>query len=117
MRDHKFKHPVDLTKDLLLPPLFSVTTGEWGDKNNIPNDKEVIINGVCVMNQSSDYKSNDDEDVNMEKSNEDKDDNLTIAESNDEDEIKKSFIKKPNPIDSSDDVQVKKEVDEGWNEF
>ena len=94
-----------------------MTTGEWSDinKTNIPNDKEVIINGVCVMNQSSDFKSNDgDADENMDQSNEDNDDKLTISESNDEDEIKKSFIKKPNmdKVDSSDDVKVKKEVDE-----
>lgn len=95
-----------------------MTTGEWGDnKKNIPNDKEVIINGVCVMNPSTDYKSNDEDDVNMEKSADDKDDKLTIAESNDEDEIKKSFIKKPNPIEASDDVKVKKELEEGWNEY
>lgn len=96
-----------------------MTTGEWrDDKKNIPNDKEVIINGVCVMNQSSDFKSNDDgEDGNMDQSNDDDHDvsKLTISESNDEDEIKKSFIKKPNmdkSVDSSDDVKVKKEVDE-----
>ncbi|KAG5673046.1 hypothetical protein PVAND_003123 [Polypedilum vanderplanki] len=102
-------------------PLITMTTGEWRDeKKNIPgDDKEVIINGVCVMNQSSDYKSNDGDDANMDQSNEEGEDKLTIAEGeNDEDEsIKKSFIKKPNPIEksmneSADDVTVKREVDD-----
>lgn len=100
---------------------FIVTTGEWGDdKKNIPGgDKEVIINGVCVMNQSSDFKSNDgDEDGNADQSNDDGD-KLTIAEGNDEDDIKKSFIKKPNSeksVDGDDDVMmVKKEVDTETN--
>jgi hypothetical protein len=92
-----------------------VTTGEWGDekKNNIPNDKEeVIINGVCVMNQS-DYKSNDEDEGHADQSLEDGDDKLTIAEENDEDDdIKKSFIKKPSGLEKDDDVTVKKEVDE-----
>lgn len=73
------------------------------------------------MNQSSDFKSDDgdDDDVNMEQSNDDGEEpeaRLTIAEGHDEDEIKKSFIKKPSvekaSVDSSDDVRVKKEVDE-----
>lgn len=88
--------------------------GDWREeakKNNV-DDKEVIINGVCVMNQASDLRSDDGEDVNMDQSNEDGDEN--VAERNDEDEIKKSFIKKPSveATDSSDDVKVKKEVDE-----
>jgi hypothetical protein len=104
--------------------VIKVTTGEWRDeKKNIPtNDKEVIINGVCVMNQSSDFKSaNDDgdEENSVNQSNDDGDDKLTIADGNeDADEIKKSFIKKPNKsIDNNDDndddgVKVKKEVEE-----
>jgi hypothetical protein len=91
-----------------------VNPGDWREdakKNNV-DDKEVIINGVCVMNQASDLRSDDGEDVNMDQSNEDGDEN--VAEGNDEDEIKKSFIKKPNVeiTDSTDDVKVKKEVDE-----
>lgn len=97
-----------------------MTTGEWGDeKKNIPNDKEVIINGVCVMNQSTDFKSNegDDEedDANANQSNEEGVEKLSLTERNDEDEIKKSFIKKPHSdksVDGGDDVMVKKEVDE-----
>ena len=84
---------------------------DWRDeaKKNI-DDKEVIINGVCVMNQSS-VRSDDGEDDKMDQSNDDED---NIAEKNDEDEIKKSFIKKPNveKSDGGDDVKVKKEVDE-----
>jgi hypothetical protein len=96
-----------------------VTTGEWGDKKNPlggnggEGDKEVnIINGVCVMNKSSDEA---DEDENMEKSNEDYDDEGKKNDENSEDEIKKSFIKKPS-IEEGDDVRVKKEVEEpsGW---
>lgn len=98
-----------------------MTTGEWSDdKKGISSDKEVIINGVCVMNQSSsDFKANeeeeedDDNDGNIENSNEDN--RLAIADGNDEDEIKKSFIKKPNSeksLESSEDVSVKKEKDE-----
>lgn len=100
-----------------------MTTGDWRDdaKKAIANDKEVIINGVCVMNQSSDYKSDDEGDATMEQSNDDEgegdesDAKLTIAEGNDEDEIKKSFIKKPlseKAAESGDDVSVKKEIDE-----
>jgi hypothetical protein len=100
-----------------------VTTGEWRDeKKNIPgdSDKEVIINGVCVMNQSSDYKSNDGDDVNMDQSAEETGDKLTMAEGDDHDEddsIKKSFIKKPSALEkamneSADDVTVKHEVDD-----
>lgn len=92
--------------------------GDWRDeaKKAIANDKEVIINGVCVMNQSSDFKSDGGDDVNMEQ-NDDADESesrLTIADANDEDEIKKSFIKKPSldKAESGDDVKVKKEVDE-----
>jgi hypothetical protein len=90
-----------------------VNPGDWRDeakKNNV-DDKEVIINGVCVMNQSSDMRSDDGEDDKMDQSNEDGDD---AADGNDEDEIKKSFIKKPNmeKVDGGDDVKVKKEVDE-----
>lgn len=87
--------------------------GDWRDeakKNNV-DDKEVIINGVCVMNQSSDMRSDDGEDDKMDQTNEDGED---ITEGNDEDEIKKSFIKKPSveKPDGGDDVKVKKEVDE-----
>lgn len=95
-----------------------MTTGEWNEeKKEIANEKEVIINGVCVMNQSTDFKDNDeDEDEsNVDHSNDESDKRLTIAEENDEDEIKKSFIKKPsaeNSTENSDDVAVKKEVDE-----
>lgn len=89
---------------------------DWRDdaNKNIPNEKEVIINGVCVMNQSSDFKS-DDGDENMEQSNDDCDDAERKLSNDEDDEIKKSFIKKPN-MDKSvdgDDVQVKREVDEG----
>lgn len=88
--------------------------GDWRDeakKNNV-DDKEVIINGVCVMNQASDLRSDDGDDTNMDQSNEDGDE--TNAETNDEDEIKKSFIKKPSveKVETGDDVKVKKEVDE-----
>lgn len=90
--------------------------GDWRDeaKKIIANDKEVIINGVCVMNQSSDFKSDDGGDDNVERSNDDGETRLSIADGNDEDEIKKSFIKKPNmeKADESDDVKVKKEIDE-----
>lgn len=95
--------------------------GDWRDEanKNLANDKEVIINGVCVMNQSSDYKSDDGDDVNMDQSNDDADESdprLTIAaEGHDEDDIKKSFIKKPSldkSVESSDDIRVKKEIDE-----
>lgn len=98
-----------------------MTTGEWGDeKKNIPNDKEVIINGVCVMNQSTDFKSNEgdeeeEDEGNANQSNEEGVEKLSLAERNDEDEIKKSFIKKPSSdksMDGGDDVMVKKEVDE-----
>jgi hypothetical protein len=95
-----------------------VTTGEWNEeKKGIANDKEVIINGVCVMNQSSDFKANDEDEVEsiVDPSNDESDKRLTIAEENDEDEndeneIKKTFIKKP--VENSDDITVKKEVDE-----
>lgn len=93
-----------------------MTTGEWGDKKNplgvSGGDKEVIINGVCVMNKSSDEA---DDDENMEKSNDDYDDEEKKNEENSEDEIKKSFIKKPS-IEDGDDVRVKKELEEssGW---
>lgn len=85
--------------------------GDWRDeakKNNV-DDKEVIINGVCVMNQASDLRSEDGDDVNMDQSNDD--DN---ADANDADEIKKSFIKKPSldKSESGDEVKVKKEIDE-----
>ena len=90
--------------------------GDWRDetKKNVANDKEVIINGVCVMNQSSDYKSDGEgDDENMEEG-EESEAKLTIAEENDEDEIKKSFIKKPSleKAESGDDVKVKKEIEE-----
>ncbi len=94
-----------------------MTTGEWNDdKKTSSTDKEVIINGVCVMNQSSDFKSNeeDESESNVDQSN-DEENQLTIAEGNEEDEIKKSFIKKPNSeksVDSGDELTVKKEVDE-----
>lgn len=93
--------------------------GDWRDeaKKAIANEKEVIINGVCVMNQSSDFKSDDD--GHAEQSNDEGDDadkRLTIAEGNVDDEIKKSFIKKPStekaPLDGADDVKVKKEIEE-----
>lgn len=71
------------------------------------------------MNQSTDYKSDDGDDVNMDQSIDEGDESdvrLSIAEAHDEDEIKKSFIKKPSldkaSVDSSDDVKVKKEIDE-----
>lgn len=97
--------------------------GDWRDEANktSANDKEVIINGVCVMNQSSDYKSNDgeDDDVNMDQSTDGGDEavsRLSLSEGHDEDAIKKSFIKKPGmekaSLDSADDVKVKKEIDE-----
>lgn len=95
-----------------------MTTGEWNDdKKGLPGDKEVIINGVCVMNQSSDFKANeeDEDESNVENLNEESDTRLTLAEGNEEDEIKKSFIKKPNlenSMEKSDDVTVKKEVNE-----
>lgn len=89
--------------------------GDWREeaKKAVASEKEVIINGVCVMNQSSDYKS-DDEGQAMDQSNDDADESkLTIAEGNEEDEIKKSFIKKPEKAgESGDDFKVKKEVDE-----
>lgn len=92
--------------------------GDWREeaKKIVANEKEVIINGVCVMNQSSDYKS-DGDDANMDQSIDDADESgarLTIAETHDEDEIKKSFIKKPEKasMEAADDVKVKKEVDE-----
>jgi hypothetical protein len=88
-----------------------VNPGDWRDeakKNNV-DDKEVIINGVCVMNQSSDMRSEDGEDEKMEQN----DDGDDAAEANDEDEIKKSFIKKPSvEKNEAEDVKVKKEVDE-----
>lgn len=95
-----------------------MTTGEWNEeKKEIANDKEVIINGVCVMNQSSDFKANDEDEVesNVDPSNDESDKRLTIAEENDEyendeNEIKKTFIKKP--VENREDVTVKKEVDE-----
>jgi len=107
-----------------LPLLPFAVNPDWRDeaKKNIPgsnSEKEVIINGVCVMNQSSDFKS-DDEDANA---NEDK---LTIADASGEDEIKKSFIKKPptsmdcsKSVDGDDDdvVNVKKEMDEGGDRW
>lgn len=91
--------------------------GDWRDEAKkiiANNDKEVIINGVCVMNQSSDYKSDDGGDESVEQSNDDGIRRLSIADGNDEDEIKRSFIKKPNmeKADSGDDVKVKKEIDE-----
>jgi hypothetical protein len=94
-----------------------VTTGEWNEeKKGIAGDKEVIINGVCVMNQSTDFKTNDEEDEsNVNPSNDESENRLAIAEGNDEDEIKKSFIKKPSSekaTEKDDDVAVKKEVDE-----
>jgi hypothetical protein len=91
-----------------------VNPGDWRDEAKKAADKEVIINGVCVMNQSSDFKS-DCDDVNMENENGDESDaKSTAAEGNDEDEIKKSFIKKPSldKSESGEDVRVKKEVDE-----
>lgn len=93
-----------------------MTTGDWREeaKKAVANDKEVIINGVCVMNQSSDYKSDEEGDANNEQEDED-DAKLTVAEGNDEDSIKKSFIKKPSlekSSESADDLKVKKEVDE-----
>lgn len=98
----------------MIPELFPVNPGDWRDEAKKAADKEVIINGVCVMNQSSDFKSDDDNDVNMENENGDESDaKSTAAEGNDEDDIKKSFIKKPSMEKSeSDDVKVKKEVDE-----
>lgn len=93
--------------------------GDWREeaKKIVANEKEVIINGVCVMNQSSDYKSDDGDDANMDQSIDDADESgarLTTAETHDEDEIKKSFIKKPEKasMEAADDVKVKKEVDE-----
>ena len=103
----------------MTPDSLPVNPGDWRDESNKnnSNDKEVIINGVCVMNQSSDFKSDDD--VNMDQSNDDGEEavsRLTITESNEEDVIKKSFIRKPsiekNSLESSDDVKVKKEIDE-----
>lgn len=92
-----------------------MTTGEWSDAKKGTNENEVIINGVCVMNQSTDFKANDeDEESNIDNSNDEADTRLTIAE-NDEDEIKRSFIKKPSSdksVEKSDDVSVKKEIDE-----
>lgn len=88
--------------------------GDWRDEAKKAADKEVIINGVCVMNQSSDFKS-DGDDVNMENENGDESNaKSTAPEGNDEDEIKKSFIKKPSmeKSESGEDVRVKKEVDE-----
>lgn len=93
--------------------------GDWRDeaKKSIASEKEVIINGVCVMNQSTDYKSDDE--VNMDQSMDEGDDavaRLNVTEAHDADEIKKSFIKKPSldkaSVESSDDVKVKKEIDE-----
>lgn len=102
----------------MIPDSLPVNPSDWRDdaKKSITNDKEVIINGVCVMNQSSEFKSDDG---NLDQSNEDggeSESRLTIAEGNEEDVIKKSFIRKPSmekaSIDSSDDVKVKKEIDE-----
>lgn len=91
---------------------------DWREeaKKAIANDKEVIINGVCVMNQSSEFKSDEEGDANNEQDEGDESDaKLTIAEGHDEDAIKKSFIKKPS-LDKSaeigDDLKVKREVDE-----
>jgi hypothetical protein len=100
----------------LIPELFPVNPGDWRDEAKKALDKEVIINGVCVMNQSSDFKSDEGEDVNMEQNEngDESDAKSTAADGNDEDEIKKSFIKKPSMemSESGDDVKVKKEVDE-----
>lgn len=78
-------------------------------------DKELMINGVCVRNNAN---NEGEEDENMEKSNEDEDhdeDENKKNDENDEDEIRRSFIKKPS-LEESDDVQVKKELEEagGW---
>lgn len=64
------------------------------------------------MNQSSDFKSDDGNDDNVE-ANDGRESQRSIADENDEDEIKKTFIKKPSmeKVDS-DDVKVKKEIDE-----
>lgn len=103
----------------MIPESLPVNPGDWRDdaKKNITNDKEVIINGVCVMNQSSDYKSDDGDDA--ERSHEDGEESnarLAIAEGNEDDEIKKSFIRKPSmdksSIENSDDIKVKTEIDE-----
>lgn len=78
-------------------------------------DKELMINGVAVRNNANEAE---EDDVNMEKSNEDDDHDADESRKNDEhdeDEIRRSFIKKPS-LDESDDVQVKKELEEasGW---
>lgn len=93
--------------------------GDWREeaKKAITNDKEVIINGVCVMNQSL-TDGDDDDDVNMDQAMDERDEpHMRLpAIGHDEDEIKKSFIKKPSmeksSVDNADDVKVKKEIDE-----
>lgn len=91
---------------------------DWREeaKKAITNDKEVIINGVCVMNQSL---TDGDDDVNMDQSNDEGDESiarLAPADRHDDDEIKKSFIKKPSldksSVDNADEIKVKKEMDE-----
>lgn len=112
--------------------LLNLVNPDWNDskKLNIPGEKEVIINGVCVMNQGSDFKQDDEEAVQIEstpdimnESDHTDDDEGRNSDVNDEDdEIKKSFIKKPTTtddipmnLDNDDDVKVKKEVEDlGW---
>lgn len=81
------------------------------------------------MNQGSDFKQDDEEAVQIEstpdimnESDHTDDDEGRNSDVNDEDdEIKKSFIKKPTTtdipmnLDNDDDVKVKKEVEDlGW---
>lgn len=108
---------------------FSLVNPDWNEskKLNIPGEKEVIINGVCVMNQGTDFKQDDEEAVQIESTpdimneSDHTDDEERNSDNNDEDdEIKKSFIKKPTTdipmnMDNGDDVKVKKEVEDlGW---
>lgn len=94
--------------------MLLVNPGDWREeaKKAITNDKEVIINGVCVMNQSL----TDGDDDAMDEADEPHM-RLPVSDvQHDEDEIKRSFIKKPSmeksPVESADDVKVKKEIDE-----
>jgi homeobox protein cut-like len=133
----------DQMKDLSPPPQAISRTSrrkpaapqwvnpDWRDdskKTNIPAEKEVIINGVCVMNQSSDF---DQSEADKQEETEDETKTTNIDEEDDaesENQIKKSFIKKPTPPESEsaaednkkadlDDVSVKKEVEAGNWEY
>lgn len=141
---HKNNNNNDQMKDLSPPPQAISRTSrrkpaapqwvnpDWRDdtkKSSIPaSDKEVIINGVCVMNQSSDFKRDDGSVQPENKDTEDITDQEAkpaSLENDEDDEIKKSFIKKPSLADNEEDksksddsdVLVKKEVDESGNQW